>query len=237
MKAESRKSAWIRATSEFVVIIVGVLVALTVDQWNTDRQERVSERDYLAALASDLRGDSAVYANILLPGIRQAARAVPEVSSVAAGRVGFPPDTLAFVRTVIAGSFTIGSFPIEGATYEELVATGNLRLIQSASLRSGVVAYYASKRVAEARSQSSISEYRPMVRGYVAALSASELPDTVLRDSGLEELSEAVHTPELRRALSRHAAYLNIATQVLETQQRALALLLAEVDAEIARIL
>ena len=120
MSAESRRGPWIRAASEFVVIVVGVLMALTFDQWNADRQDRATELGYLTGLASDLRDDVTVYSEILIPLIDRAALALPEVWAVATGAVPFPRDTLGLVRTVVSSRGAIFSFPIRGATYDEL---------------------------------------------------------------------------------------------------------------------
>ena len=48
-----------KALLEFAVIVLGVLVALGVDQWNGSRQDRARETDYLGRLAADLRLDTA----------------------------------------------------------------------------------------------------------------------------------------------------------------------------------
>ena len=236
MSAESRRGPWIRAASEFVVIVVGVLVALTFDQWNADRQDRATELGYLTGLASDLRDDVTVYSEILIPLIDRAALALPEVWAVATGAVPFPRDTLGLVRTVVSSRGAIFSFPIRGATYDELVATGNLRLIQSANLRSAVVEYYGLKRLAEVRSQAASSEYGPLVRGYVPLALGSEMPDSVLREYGGSELAEAVRSAEFRRALNRHTAYVRATAQELEAIQVDAAALFREVEAEIERL-
>ena len=48
-----------RALAELVVIIVGVLTALGVDEWREVRGERVLEAQYLQGLATDVRQDLA----------------------------------------------------------------------------------------------------------------------------------------------------------------------------------
>lgn len=48
---------WPRLAAEFLVIVVGVLVALGVDQWAQDRRDRSLEAEYLERLLEDLRYD------------------------------------------------------------------------------------------------------------------------------------------------------------------------------------
>ena len=52
----------IRATSEILLIVVGVLLALAIDAWWAERQQRDSERRYLEALLADVRTDVNEYA-------------------------------------------------------------------------------------------------------------------------------------------------------------------------------
>jgi hypothetical protein len=50
---------------EFVVILLGVLVALAADRWNQSRLESLTEGLYLERLADDLRADSAIATEFL----------------------------------------------------------------------------------------------------------------------------------------------------------------------------
>ena len=45
---------WRRLFAEFVVVAIGVMVALAVDNWNEDRKERILEGEYLAGIIADL---------------------------------------------------------------------------------------------------------------------------------------------------------------------------------------
>ncbi len=52
-----KKNLPLQWAAEFVVIVVGVLVALGVDSWASERSDRVLERDYLERLLDDVRYD------------------------------------------------------------------------------------------------------------------------------------------------------------------------------------
>ena len=47
--------------SEFVIIVLGVLVALGVDNWNSNRQDEEVRRHLIGSLLADLREDTADY--------------------------------------------------------------------------------------------------------------------------------------------------------------------------------
>jgi hypothetical protein len=56
--ARSSTSLAPRLVAEFLVIVVGVLVALGVDSWAGDRADRVLEREYLHRLLDDVNSPS-----------------------------------------------------------------------------------------------------------------------------------------------------------------------------------
>ena len=47
-----------RLLLEFVVIVLGVLVALAADRWAQDRADRDLEAAYVQRLTNEIRGDS-----------------------------------------------------------------------------------------------------------------------------------------------------------------------------------
>ena len=49
----------VRWLGEFIVIVLGVLVALAVDDWRDYRSDRVLEQHLIGRLAADLRADEA----------------------------------------------------------------------------------------------------------------------------------------------------------------------------------
>lgn len=125
--------------AEFLVVVVGVLVALAVDQMVDARAERQLERDYLSALQADVQSDLSRLRDELHPGIdeREAmARAV-----IAALDEEYPFDA---VRLAVALDWAghLALFEPRRATFDDLLGTGNLRLIRNRELRAEVVEYH-----------------------------------------------------------------------------------------------
>ena len=48
---------WQQSATEFVVIVVGVLAALAVDQWRSERNDRKTEVEYITRLRIDVEAD------------------------------------------------------------------------------------------------------------------------------------------------------------------------------------
>jgi len=145
MKAETRTKNpahpdWRRLLGEFVIIVVGVLVALWVDQLREARVNAKLEVEYVQSLVTDLDADLAQFDMTEVWMRRQEAAA----ATVLALYRGTPPTDNA--ADLVAAVETAGwqYFPsITRNTIEDLKATGNLRLITDPELRRAIAAYYA----------------------------------------------------------------------------------------------
>ena len=54
---ENSKAFWSFAIGEFILVFLGILIALQVDNWNEERKERKLERVLLSEMRTDLKGD------------------------------------------------------------------------------------------------------------------------------------------------------------------------------------
>ncbi len=138
---------WRTATWEFTVIVAGILVALAVDRWNEGRADRALERSYQTRLASDLHSDSIEFSAVTsrIESSYGAATFLLETLYVMpAARPDAPPqrskDWSLAEALDMAGRVSL--FVPASGTYDELVATGNLRVLRSDSVRTALAAYY-----------------------------------------------------------------------------------------------
>jgi len=135
-----------RLVGEFVVIVAGVLVALGVDDLRTARADRQLGAYLLEGLRDDLTQDTLR----LRAGIGAAAQV-----RLAADRVlTHLGDPLWVAPAGVDGSAfpledalrTVANIPVftpTDATYQEMIATGAVRVLPTGALRRGVVQYYA----------------------------------------------------------------------------------------------
>lgn len=131
------KLRWLGA--EFAVIVLGVLVALGVDQAVDNRRDRALERTYLAALTSDVEADLAQLRTNFFPHLDEREAIARELIGAVEGRVPVDVKRLA-VALDWAGHLRI--FQPQRSTYDDLVATGNLRLIRDREVRAEVGSYF-----------------------------------------------------------------------------------------------
>jgi hypothetical protein len=130
-----RRFAWL--LSEFVVVVMGVLVAITIDGWWSDRQDRERETVYLQQLANDLARSEVELAevSIYIRGLAEAAANVMKAFWDPALRER--PELL---NDLILPHRSTRYLPITG-TARALVNSGNIDLVQSPRLRSAIIEY------------------------------------------------------------------------------------------------
>jgi len=146
----SRWAGFRRASvlGELAIVIVGVLLAIAADRWNTGRQDRAAEEAYLVELEADLRSDTAALSEEIARAQRREAAARLMLSVVLEGAP--IADPVEFVSSVVNAS-TYGEPVQSRETFDDLVQTGRLGLITDPNLRRELAEYY---HFIERRSQS-----------------------------------------------------------------------------------
>ena len=137
----STRLNWRLLLGEFVVIVVGVLMALWVDELREARDNAELEVEYLESLVVDLGADLAQFDETEAWMRRSEAAA----AIVLALYQGSPPA--GNVADLVAAVETAGwqAWPsITRNTVDDLKSTGNLRLIRDPGLRRAISAYYTT---------------------------------------------------------------------------------------------
>lgn len=132
--------SWRYGISELLIVVAGVMIALYADGWMEERQNRALELEYVERLIEDLQLDTAAVSNIatLSQERAQYARVVLDAYDTGTRSVS-PAD---FARAVeYAGYFSYPSYSTR--TIDDLMSTGNLRLIRSTEVRDAISTYYA----------------------------------------------------------------------------------------------
>jgi len=129
---------------EFVVVVVGILVALAVDDWRQARADRALEQHLLTSLIQDLEADSSDAA--LQDGasrrvFESAARLLAVIDSQIAGTS--PQSSVQGLSQHLARLVFLAELEISDGTYAEMIATGSLRVLRDPDLRRQVSQYYS----------------------------------------------------------------------------------------------
>jgi hypothetical protein len=134
--AKSRK-AW-RVVGEFALIVLGVVVALGVDRWVQGVDNSRAERQYLQLVLSDVEANAEIFSR-MLQDWESSQEAVSWLLEVVSN--GDRPSDSGLLAAVDRGG-TINTTPARDASFRDMEATGNIRLLSDPGLRSEIVEYF-----------------------------------------------------------------------------------------------
>jgi hypothetical protein len=136
-----RRQDWAQIAIEFVMLVVGIVIALSLDSWLQDRRDERVERGYLQSLVRDLDDNRSMF-----EGQIEYERGLAEGAAVAVRALR--GETADLDRTAVEEALNAltsrRTLRVARPTYTDLLSTGNLRLIRNADLRRQVIALYES---------------------------------------------------------------------------------------------
>jgi len=133
------KLDWPYALGELAIVVFGVLIALAVDQWNTDRIERIEELAVIDRLTADLRRDLERL-QVELGALDKKEASLERIARAVDSEIA---DPMSFLRDVIEGaSFGWNQMQAQRTTFNELLGSGRFGIIQDAGLRDAISSYY-----------------------------------------------------------------------------------------------
>jgi hypothetical protein len=200
VKIDKRSSSGLAL--ELLVIVVGVLIALAVDQAVSGVQERALGRAYLSALKEDVEGDAERLRADFMPQLDQReAMAREVVSAITSGTQG----DLRRLAVALDWAGHLRLFEPQRATFDDLLATGNLRLLEAREVRAQVIGYYDLTQLAsmhELIRQEIWYGYRGKIDEVLDPLVMAELTRIEREvDQDLDRLVESLDAETVRRGL------------------------------------
>jgi hypothetical protein len=130
------------AIGEIVLVVIGILIALRINNWNEENNEKKTEQNYLLNILEDLNNDIEIYQNFerknqiiynLIDSI------VPNIKSP--DRRNKVDDLAYWTRNVTMEWQVI--HPVE-RTFEQMKSSGHLRLIRDKDVANSISNYYNS---------------------------------------------------------------------------------------------
>jgi len=132
LAAENNVAKYLRyAVGEILLVVIGILIALQINNWNEIRKERLVEIKYLINLKHDLQSDSTdlvYYKNIRLGQANAAHELITYAKSKNVTDV-YILDSL-YITIALWWEFVPNN-----NTFEELRSSGNLKLIRNVSIK------------------------------------------------------------------------------------------------------
>ncbi len=138
MKIPKIKINWRYAIGEFLIVVIGILVAFQLDAWKEDRDEALLVDEYLTDIKVGLETDSVFYQNAKGYFNRIKTEIDMTKSYVESGNLDLPKEGQESLR----GLTDWYRIYISNTAFEDLNNSGRLNLIKDKSLRYELIAYY-----------------------------------------------------------------------------------------------
>ena len=150
---------WPYALGELAIVAVGVLIALGINQWNTERLDRALGDEYLHRLLSDVQADI-FWSNNVLIALNDKADALDLLSkaiSESSMSSGIPALHIQAIPKTLVLAFNAPS--VRTATFDDMMSTGRLELVSPISIRETILEYYALGTNSENRPEGRMTQY------------------------------------------------------------------------------
>ena len=138
--AENKISRYlIYATGEIVLVVIGILIALNINNWNQERVESDKEIAYLNNIQTDLQ-QQLEYIDIQFEYETRYASLADSLLDKFTMEATLTIDSAS--SRAIENLTERKTFIKADPSYQDLISTGNIRLIKNDSLRNQILAYY-----------------------------------------------------------------------------------------------
>ncbi len=131
-KPASRTGKYFKyAIGEILLVVMGILIALQVNNWNVDRVQRISEVKYLNNIKLDLQKDLASLSyqiDFRRDKVKRLEKLINQINGLAVDDIDELAKNVFF--TLMEERFTPNN-----STYTELASSGNLSLISNDSIK------------------------------------------------------------------------------------------------------
>ena len=129
---------WRYAVGEFLIVVIGILVAFQLDSWKEERDEAKLVNEYLTDIKVGLQSDSTYY-NKALEYFDDLDKDIEQTRDyILAGQLNLPEDGQKSLRS-LTDWYRIY---ISNTAFEDLNNSGRLNLIENKNLRYNLIAYY-----------------------------------------------------------------------------------------------
>ena len=194
----TKKLRWLFA--ETLVIVLGVLIALGLDDYRTDQYERRLAIDYVQRIQNDLSRDLDYIERIWVQRLKIKRESLEIIAPVIRGRSPVPADIEGFLKHVARGGIagTSAATWYTDTTFQDMRATGNLRLIQDPEIRAKISRYYEAVQSEALSVEARFTNYVPFVHAVLPAELRDDIDLDALEAFGTDYALKRLLTDDFR---------------------------------------
>ena len=195
--------------SETLVVVLGVLIALGLNDYWSYRQDRELELQYLTRIHADVNADATYINQSFRVALQMKIQALDTIAPIVLGTKPVPDDVETFLRNVALGGILGASSSewITDTTFEDLKSTGNLRLIRNSELRWKISRYYHDQEASFQRASDRQTEYVRYVHSLLPAELRDEMDFASMKYRGIDRAIERVLSPEFQDLMNQEFNY------------------------------
>ena len=126
------------AIGEIVLIVIGILIALSINNWNQYRIERVEEDNYIYRIIEDLKQDT-TYLNNKIKETKRNGDSLGLFYKLMHNKQNSHID---FIRLLQLSNWNPQNVKLQDYTFLEITSSGKFDLIESIELKENIIDYY-----------------------------------------------------------------------------------------------
>lgn len=131
---------WFAVGLEFIIVIVGVVIAFQVTAWDMARGERELEKRYISRMAEAVSADIAEFRDAESLAADRGEQARHILAAVDDNEQALAePDV--FLRSIITAGYTYTP-NVDRVAFDEMISRGHIGIIRNEPVRSQIAAYY-----------------------------------------------------------------------------------------------
>jgi len=125
------------AIGEIILVVIGILIALQVNNWNIERLNKIEEQSYLKAIKTDLTKD-------VLQLKEEVSNIDIQLTTLEQTRKGLASDSTTINQNIAFTTSLVTTFTFvpENATIDDLKSSGKLNLLTNKKVKDTLLSYY-----------------------------------------------------------------------------------------------
>ena len=230
MRWRLSKLNWAYGIGELFIVVVGVMIALGFEQWNSDRLDRVEEVEIIERLIADLTIDLGS-TRASFNATTEKAKLLERIYSILESSAGRPEDLSSVLADVAASSqYGWNQREARRTTIDEVLASGKFGLIRETSIRVAIADYYDWENTAVTRREERETGYSALTYRLVPRAGEFE-PATDLSEAQIERFVSQLFDPSTRDAVVAETNFTRFVDDLTHSWQERCVELIGELEA------
>ncbi|WP_370476985.1 DUF6090 family protein [Tamlana flava] len=129
------------AIGEIILVVIGILIALQVNNWNNKRIDNKLEKEYLSRLISELNSDIEYFKD-LQSSFKAKQERMDRILGIWKSQNLFIEDSIQYINDFISAG-DISPWYNEPTTWTQLIQTGDLKIIKNQKVVDSLFSFYS----------------------------------------------------------------------------------------------